>query len=68
MSTSIAPAFIDLATYGEEEKQMYNKDNVTFFGLNKYIKQIDPRSYVKQCINNFPFIILLIILLYVSKY
>jgi len=42
---------------------MYDKDNVTFFGLNKYI-----RPTLKQCINNFPFLIVLIILLCVSKY
>ena len=61
MSTSVA--FIDLATYSNAEKQMYDKDDVTLFGLNKYI-----RPTLKQCISIFPILLIILLYLCVSKY
>jgi len=58
--SNISSAFIDLATYGEAEKRMYSKEDVTSFGLSKYI-----RPTLKQHI--FILIHVLIILLILLK-
>ena len=60
----IAPAFIDLATYGELDKYMYSNpqvDNITTFGFNKVI-----RSTLKQSISILPLIILFLIYVYLK--